>query len=238
MTRFCGLTCLPFVWVASVSGADPSPLSSQPSSSVTAQVSVCFSPPGRCTQVIVNAVNQAQKSIHIEAHSFTSNRIGNALLEAMNRGVEVTLVLDTGYEQNRSMVADLRDRRVRVFVDDQHIGFNSQAILIDQRWVLTGSCSFSDSWDPSERDNVENLVIIDSETLCSQYETDFRRHLVHGLPYEAVSKTTVETRTWAPRSPLYDIPRRFTPARPPRFCAPRVGDPTPYTSSIWAEPVR
>ena len=47
---------------------------------------VCFSPRGGCTQLIVDTLANAKSSVLVQAYSFTSEPIAQALAEAHGRG--------------------------------------------------------------------------------------------------------------------------------------------------------
>ena len=53
-----------------------------------------FSPGGGCTNAIVNEIRQARQQIFVQAYSFTSVPIAQALVEARSRGVAVYIILD------------------------------------------------------------------------------------------------------------------------------------------------
>ena len=57
-------------------------------------ISVNFSPRGGCTDRVVEEIGKAQQSIEMQAYSFTSQPIAEALIAAHHRGVKVTVVLD------------------------------------------------------------------------------------------------------------------------------------------------
>jgi phosphatidylserine/phosphatidylglycerophosphate/cardiolipin synthase-like enzyme len=57
-------------------------------------VTVCFTPGGNCTALIVQALNTAKQSVLVQAYSFTSAPIAKALLDAHTRGVQVQVILD------------------------------------------------------------------------------------------------------------------------------------------------
>ena len=61
----------------------PAPTSTQPPTS--GGTTVCFTPGGNCTDLIVNAVGGAKTSILVQAYSFTSAPIAKALLDAHKR---------------------------------------------------------------------------------------------------------------------------------------------------------
>jgi phosphatidylserine/phosphatidylglycerophosphate/cardiolipin synthase-like enzyme len=65
----------------------PAPIPAQPSS--PRGMTVCFTPGGTCTDLIVQTRAEAKRSVLVQAYSFTSAPIAKALLEAHKRGVQV-----------------------------------------------------------------------------------------------------------------------------------------------------
>ncbi|HIC6100076.1 TPA: hypothetical protein ACW47E_004689 [Salmonella enterica subsp. enterica serovar Nagoya] len=60
-----------------------------PVSTVTAaSIQVGFSPEVTAQQVVLNTINQSQKSVRLMAYSFTSPEVVRALINARKRGVE------------------------------------------------------------------------------------------------------------------------------------------------------
>src|ERR1700712_2987428 len=53
-----------------------------------------FSPQGGCTEAIVAELGAATASIDVQAYSFTSAPIAQALVDARKRGVKIRVVLD------------------------------------------------------------------------------------------------------------------------------------------------
>ena len=57
-------------------------------------IEVYFSPKGGCTEAVVAEIQQAKQSIFVQAYSFTSTPIAEALVEAHKRGVHIEVILD------------------------------------------------------------------------------------------------------------------------------------------------
>jgi phosphatidylserine/phosphatidylglycerophosphate/cardiolipin synthase-like enzyme len=73
----------------------PAPPPSWPSATTTpSAVTVCFTPGGRCTDIIVHALGDAKRTILVQAYSFTSAPMAKSLLDAHTRGVQVQVILD------------------------------------------------------------------------------------------------------------------------------------------------
>src|SRR4051812_9564997 len=53
-----------------------------------------FSPHQGATELVIKAISQAHKTVHVAAYSFTSKPIGSALVAAHDRGVDVEIVFD------------------------------------------------------------------------------------------------------------------------------------------------
>jgi phosphatidylserine/phosphatidylglycerophosphate/cardiolipin synthase-like enzyme len=58
------------------------------------KVDVYFSPHGGCQEAVIGEIDAAQKSVRVQAYSFTNARIAEALLRATKRGVDVEVILD------------------------------------------------------------------------------------------------------------------------------------------------
>jgi PLD-like domain len=97
----------------------PVPTSTQPSQS--GGTTVCFTPGGNCTNLIVNAIAGAKASILVRAYSFTSAPIAKALLDAHKRGVQVEVILDKSQRTEKYSSADfLANQGVPTTIDAEH----------------------------------------------------------------------------------------------------------------------
>jgi len=65
-----------------------------------ANYTVCFVPGEDCEGVIVAEINEARGVILVQAYSFTSMPIANALVSAKQRGVSVQVILDKSQRAN------------------------------------------------------------------------------------------------------------------------------------------
>ena len=144
-------------------------------------ITVLFSPSGGCTNALVAEINKATKTLDIEAYSFTSAPIADAVAAAFDRGVRVRLVVDKVRRTERaSSVNFFISHHITVFVDDKHTIAHNKVMMIDGRTLITGSFNFTKD---SEDKNAENLLIIhDRPKLLGSYGGDFERHLAHSVP--------------------------------------------------------
>jgi phosphatidylserine/phosphatidylglycerophosphate/cardiolipin synthase-like enzyme len=145
-------------------------------------IRVYFSPHGGCTDAIVSEVSQAKSAILLQAYSFTSKPIAQALIRAHKRGVKISAVLDKSNRGRKYSAATfLKNMGIPVLIDDQHAIAHNKIMIIDNRVVITGSFNFSKA---AEDKNAENLLILDDlPDLTRAYQQNFQQHLSHAVPY-------------------------------------------------------
>ncbi|MCP2821272.1 phospholipase D-like domain-containing protein, partial [Salmonella enterica subsp. enterica serovar Typhimurium] len=63
---------------------------------------LCFTPDGEsCQAMLVDAIRHARRSVLVQAYSFTSKPIAEALMQARKRGVDVRVILDKSQVSER-----------------------------------------------------------------------------------------------------------------------------------------
>jgi len=163
-------------------GRSPSQQTS-PAGASEDNVSCSFSPAGGCTEAVVRELNAARDSILMQAYSFTSTPIAKALVEAQQRGVKITVILDKSQRTEKYSSADfVQHAGIPTYIDAQHAIAHNKIMLIDGRTIITGSFNFTKA---AEEHNAENLLVIhDKPTLYAAYEANFQHHLDHSEPYQ------------------------------------------------------
>lgn len=145
------------------------------------QWSVCFSPRGGCTQQIVDAIGSAHQDILVQAYSFTSRPIAEALITAHQRGVRVELIADTSQRTERQSLIDrVAEAGIPVRIDAAHAIAHNKVMILDGETVLTGSFNFTRA---AEERNAENLLIIHDRSLAERYLANWRAHASHSPAY-------------------------------------------------------
>jgi len=145
------------------------------------QVKVFFSPKGGCTEAITTIIGGAQKSILIQAYSFTSEPIVQALIRAKERGVEVRVVLDRSqYEARSTAAVPLHSAGIEVRMDAKHSIAHSKVMIIDEQILITGSFNFTRQ---AEISNAENVLIMLNPDLAAAYVQNWNLHYEHSDPY-------------------------------------------------------
>jgi phosphatidylserine/phosphatidylglycerophosphate/cardiolipin synthase-like enzyme len=123
-----------------------------------ARVAVYFSPNGGATEAVVRAVHAAKTRVLMQAYSFTSAPIAQALVDAHKRGVTVLAVLDKSNETEKYSAATfLVNAGIQTRIDDQHAIAHNKVMVIDSATILTGSFNFTKA---AEEKNAENLLVI------------------------------------------------------------------------------
>jgi phosphatidylserine/phosphatidylglycerophosphate/cardiolipin synthase-like enzyme len=135
-------------------------------------VEVWFSTHDKPAKHVHEEIGKAQRSIHFLAFSFTDTTLGELLIEAANRGVEVKGVFETSQAGSQhSEFESLRAAGIPVFKDANPRNMHHKLIVIDGETVLGGSFNFSKSANDS---NDENLVVIRSPAIAKRCEAEFR----------------------------------------------------------------
>lgn len=133
---------------------------------------VYFSPKGGCAEAIINLIGSANKSIHILIYSFTLDSIGNALIEAYKRGVDVRVVFERNEISEYSEYWRLKGAGVPVRNDTNSYLMHNKVMIVDSEIVVTGSYNWSRS---AEERNDENIIIIRSRRIAEEYEKAFEK---------------------------------------------------------------
>ncbi|HEY2614070.1 MAG TPA: phospholipase D family protein [Chthoniobacterales bacterium] len=146
-------------------------------------VEIYFSPGGKCTEAIVNEINTAKASIHLQAYSFTSAPIAKALVDAHKRGIKVTAVLDRSNRTQKYSSADfLAHAGIETYIDSRHAIAHNKIIIVDDISVVTGSFNFTQA---AEERNAENVLVIRDKKIAETYEQNWQTHFGHSESYPA-----------------------------------------------------
>ena len=142
---------------------------------------VCFTPGQNCTGEIVEAIQQAKKTIRVQAYSFTSTPIAKALVDAKRRGIDVKVILDKSQQKAKYTSATfLYNQHVLVYIDYKPAIAHNKIIVIDNQFVITGSFNFTKA---AQMRNAENLLIIKDPVLAKAYAENWEKRLQQSKPY-------------------------------------------------------
>jgi phosphatidylserine/phosphatidylglycerophosphate/cardiolipin synthase-like enzyme len=136
---------------------------------------VCFTPRQACLPMILEEIDKAATSIHMQAYSFTSKPIADALIRAHERGVTVVVIADKSQRKEKhTQIHNVKRAGVMVYIDTKPAISHSKIITFDRKSVLTGSYNFSNA---AENRNAENVVLLVSPELANMYEDNFASRL-------------------------------------------------------------
>jgi phosphatidylserine/phosphatidylglycerophosphate/cardiolipin synthase-like enzyme len=137
-----------------------------------------YSPKGGCTDAVVREIKLARKEVLVQAYSFTSKPIAQALIDAKTRGVDIEILLDKSNEQETyTELGHLIEQGLKPHIDAEHAIAHNKIMIIDRRTLLTGSFNFTHQ---AEAENAENLLVIKGHPeLLQGYAKNFAAHKAH-----------------------------------------------------------
>ena len=137
-------------------------------------IEVHFSPKGGCLEAIVGLVDGAKRSVRVQAYSFTSPPIIEALVAAKRRGVAVEVLLDRS-NRGAAPVDALQAAGVSVTIDASHPIAHAKVVLVDDEAVEFGSYNYTRQ---AER-NAEDCAIVRDRAVAAAFLGAWREHRAH-----------------------------------------------------------
>ena len=152
---------------------------------------VCFTPGQDCTSVVVGQIDEATRTVRVQAYSFTSTPILSALKRAHDRGVDVRVIVDkssAGKHRSGSTYTAatyLTNAEVPVWVDTKVSIAHNKVMVIDATVVITGSFNFTAA---AQKKNAENLLVIQDRGLAKLYGDNWEKRRALSQVYSAGTK--------------------------------------------------
>ena len=138
-------------------------------------IETCFAPEDECAVQLVDLLSQAQNNIRFMAFSFTHDKIGQAVRDRAEAGVQVQGIFETrGSETEYSEYGLMRSQGLDVWQDGNPYTLHHKVFIIDDNTVVMGSYNFSKNADES---NDENFLIIHNPEIATQFMAEFNRNL-------------------------------------------------------------
>ncbi len=132
-----------------------------------------FSPSGGAKQAIQKRLEGAQKSIRVMAFSFTDDDQAKAITDKAKKGVKVQGVFE---QRNASgsgaEFPTFKNAGLDVLTDGNCYVLHHKVYIIDDKTVIFGSYNYSSNAD---KDNDENLLIVDDPNLAKLFNQEFDR---------------------------------------------------------------
>lgn len=125
---------------------------------------------------IIPCLNNATKKIQVAMAWFTSNELFEALMNALNRGVDVELILLDNAINYMYYAPDFNEfinAGGKLRIAGPEVGFmHHKFCVIDDSLAITGSYNWTYY---AETRNVENIVISDNSDIVMLYSAEFQR---------------------------------------------------------------
>jgi phosphatidylserine/phosphatidylglycerophosphate/cardiolipin synthase-like enzyme len=144
---------------------------------------LCFTPDGdSCEKLLIETIHATRRSLHVQAYSFTSAPIAQAVKQARDRGVDVRVIVDESQVSEKYTSATyLKNAGVPVVIDTKPAIAHNKVMIFDGRAVFTGSYNFTKS---AETRNTENgLLIRDDAVLVKAYLDNWNARFTVSTPY-------------------------------------------------------
>ncbi|VAW67570.1 hypothetical protein MNBD_GAMMA09-2281 [hydrothermal vent metagenome] len=142
-------------------------------SGVQIKSSAYFSPGKDCRNNIIRLIKGAKKTVSICVFTISDNKITQAIMDAHNRGIDVSIISDNDKANDRgSDIYQLMDKGLNVILDDSPYHMHHKFMLVDSRVLLSGSFN----WTRSASDvNQENILISYDDDLVSLFNQNFEK---------------------------------------------------------------
>ena len=136
------------------------------------KIRVYFSPQDKIiTNAIIPLLNDAKRYIYIPVFVITHKEFNQALINAKNRGVEIKIIVDaTSAGSTYSSVKNLRANKIPVKAENRAGKMHMKSIIIDDKYVITGSMNFTKS---GESYNDENVLVIENPAMAKAFKSKF-----------------------------------------------------------------
>jgi phosphatidylserine/phosphatidylglycerophosphate/cardiolipin synthase-like enzyme len=134
-------------------------------------VRVFFAPEDQVLANLTPIIALSQQEVLFMAYSFTTHALCDEMVALHQQGVAVRGVFESrGSGAEHSCFNDLLASGADVRQDSNPAAMHHKVIILDRRYVITGSFNFSNSADQT---NDENLIIIDDPVLAQWFIDEF-----------------------------------------------------------------
>jgi phosphatidylserine/phosphatidylglycerophosphate/cardiolipin synthase-like enzyme len=150
-------------------------------------VQIAFTPWDKAEGMIDDGIRRARHEILVQAFSFTSRTLANALKAAKRRGVDVQVIADReqAFSGEASRIPDLVRAGIPVVLEVRYQSAHNKVMVMDagsaDAAVVTGSYNWTYA---AQNKNAENVLILrHNPDIANAYAANWRRHFADALPY-------------------------------------------------------
>lgn len=192
MTRVLLALALLLAWAAEaqIPAQAPAPFAANrtpPVFPAQGTVQVAFTPWDNAEGMIVDGIRRAKQQILVQAFSFTSRALANALIAAKRRGVDVQVMADREqtFSGESSRIPELVQAGIPVTLEVRYQSAHNKVMVMDagtaDAAVITGSYNWTYA---AQNKNAENVMILrHNPDIANAYAANWRRHYADALPY-------------------------------------------------------
>jgi len=162
------------MWNGEFGPRSPSQLESQNTVVNGSAIQVIFTSEDHAIEEsIIPLLNSAQKNIRFLAFSFTDYPMAKAMIDRADAGVDVAGVFEkVGSSTDSAELRTLFCAGVPARRDGNGGFMHNKLVIVDERYVATGSLNYSTN---AETSNDENVLIIDNPEIAKLYVEEFER---------------------------------------------------------------
>lgn len=129
-----------------------------------------FSPTDHVMERLIQYVQDAQKSVHFMAFTYTDKDLANAMIAQAQAGLDVQGVIENRASSQGALPV-LFCAGVPVKTDGNKYTMHHKVIIIDGKIVVTGSFNFTNAAD---HDNDDNIIVLHSPAAAQLYEQEYQ----------------------------------------------------------------
>jgi len=129
-----------------------------------------FCPEDFCSEHVIDVLNQAENSIYFMTFTFTSDEIGDIILEKNNEGLDIKGIFEKTRLSKYSEYEKFEENGIEVRMDKNKYVMHHKVFIIDEKIVITGS--FNPTASANEK-NDENILILYDEKIAKKYLDEF-----------------------------------------------------------------
>ncbi|MBR1461358.1 hypothetical protein IJ596_07000 [bacterium] len=135
------------------------------------KLEIYFSPKDRTSNQILKYLKNAKEYVFIPAYIITHPAITSELINLHKNGIDVRIILDANNTSSyHTKYKKLRDAGIPLKTENFAGKLHSKAIIIDDKYIISGSMNLSASGD---KFNDENTLIIENEKFAKMYKAFF-----------------------------------------------------------------
>jgi len=136
------------------------------------QIENYFCPEDCNPHIFTDLINNADHSVYFMTFSFTHDMIGDALIDAHRRGLEVKGIFEKSQNNKYAEFKKLDSAGIDVLWDTNPANMHNKVFIIDKKIVITGSANPSNN---GLTRNDENIVVLHDEKIADEYVSEFFR---------------------------------------------------------------